>query len=196
MIELQEQEIPVDLKKYFKPKGVGFTLRNTIIWHKPNQMPHSAKDRYTVDFEKIFFFTKQATGYYFEQQLEAFTSSEKDIKRAKKNDGDYDLPYAQSKRSVGGVGYGNGGRNKRTVWSINTKPFRDAHFATYPEELVGIMVKSGCPEGGIVLDPFMGAGTTAIVAKKLNRDYVGIELNPEYLKIAENRINKEFGFFL
>lgn len=91
---------------------------------------------------------------------------------------------------------GNGGRNKRTVWSINTKPFRDAHFATYPEELVGIMVKYGCPEGGIVLDPFMGAGTTAIVAKKLNRDYVGIELNPEYLKIAENRINKEFGFFL
>jgi len=84
----------------------------------------------------------------------------------------------------------------RTVWSINTEPFTEAHFATYPELLVSRMIKAGCPKGGLVLDPFMGAGTTALVAKKLERNYTGFELNPEYLNIAENRLYKEIGMFL
>jgi DNA modification methylase len=87
-------------------------------------------------------------------------------------------------------------RNKRSVWTVNTKSYHDAHFATYPEKLIEPCIKSGCPEGGVVLDPFMGAGTTALVAKKLNRNYIGIELNPDYIKIAEKRIFNEIGLFV
>lgn len=86
-------------------------------------------------------------------------------------------------------------RNKRTVWTVATKPFREAHFATFPEELIYDCIKAGCPENGIVLDPFMGAGTTGLVARKLNRNFVGIELNPEYIEIAESRLSKELGMF-
>ena len=83
------------------------------------------------------------------------------------------------------------GRNKRCVWKVSTQAFHGAHFAVYPEKLIIPMIKSGCPENGIVLDPFMGAGTTGLVSVKLNRSFVGIELNPEYIEIAEKRINAE-----
>ena len=79
-------------------------------------------------------------------------------------------------------------RNKRCVWRISPRPFKEAHFAVFPEELIITPVKAGCPEGGVLLDPFMGAGTSGLVAKKLGRNYVGIELNPEYIEIAEKRI--------
>jgi DNA modification methylase len=82
-------------------------------------------------------------------------------------------------------------RNKRDVWSVNLKPNKEAHFATYPEELIVPCILAGCPEGGVVLDPFMGSGTTGIVARKLNRNYVGCELNPTYKAMAERRINNE-----
>jgi len=85
------------------------------------------------------------------------------------------------------------GRNKRCVWKIPTRPFKDEHFATYPEDLIEPMIKAGCPPGGIVLDPFMGAGTTAVVAKKLGRRFIGIELNQKYIEMAERRIEKECG---
>ncbi len=92
----------------------------------------------------------------------------------------------------GGTGYfSKGTRNKRSVWTVNTKPFKEAHFATFPEELIVPMVKVGSPVGGLVLDPFSGAGTTALVAQKLNRNYLGIELNPEYIEIAKNRLRQE-----
>ena len=83
----------------------------------------------------------------------------------------------------------DGLRNKRSVWTITTKPFKGAHFATFPEDLIVPMVKAGCPQGGVVLDCFFGAGTTGVVAKKLGRNYLGIELSEEYIKIAEARIN-------
>lgn len=86
-------------------------------------------------------------------------------------------------------------RNKRSVWKVNTKGFSGAHFAVYPEKLIEPCIKAGCPEGGIVLDPFMGSGTTAVVAKKLGCNYVGIDLNPENLKIADDRLNQELGMF-
>jgi DNA modification methylase len=86
--------------------------------------------------------------------------------------------------------------NKRSVWTVTTKPFKEAHFATFPEDLIVDCIKAGCPEGGIVLDPFMGAGTTALVARKLNRNFIGFELNPEYIKIAEVRLRNELGLFL
>ncbi|GAA0561729.1 DNA-methyltransferase [Chitinophaga japonensis] len=88
------------------------------------------------------------------------------------------------------------GANKRSVWTISTKPFHEAHFATFPEELPRICILAGCPEGGAVLDPFMGAGTTGMVARKLQRSYVGFELNPEYVAIAERRLRKNLGMFL
>lgn len=85
--------------------------------------------------------------------------------------------------------------NKKSVWTVTTKPFKDAHFATFPEDLIVDCIKAGCPENGIVLDPFMGAGTTALVARKLNRNYIGYELNPDYIKIAEKRIYNQIGIF-
>jgi DNA modification methylase len=86
-------------------------------------------------------------------------------------------------------------KNKRNVWTVTTKPCKDAHFATFPKDLIDPCIKAGCPEGGVVLDPFGGSGTTAIVAKLLNRKSIIIELNSEYVKIAKNRISKEFGIF-
>jgi DNA modification methylase len=83
------------------------------------------------------------------------------------------------------------GRNKRCVWKINTKPFKEAHFATYPEKLIEPMIKAGCPEKGIVLDPFFGSGTTAVVAEKFNREWIGIEINKEYIKIAKKRLKQQ-----
>lgn len=90
---------------------------------------------------------------------------------------------------------GNGKANKRSVWTVTTKPFSEAHFATFPEDLIVDCIKAGCPENGIVLDPFSGAGTTALVARKLNRNFVGIELNPKYIEIAERRLKSQLGMF-
>ena len=198
-------------------------LRNEIIWKKPNCMPSSVRDRFTVDFEKVFFFVKNKK-YWFEQQFEQYEAWENRPSGIVRNRiFEYDSkinnnPQAYSPRQKamqsfygenrGNLGKGiNGstlgtkdslsenGRNKRCVWKIPTKPFKEAHFATFPEKLVEPMIKAGCPEkkgfeSGIVLDPFIGAGTTAVVAKKLNRNWLGIELNPEYIKIANKRISE------
>lgn len=165
----------------------GWICRNDIIWHKPNAMPESVKDRFTDDYERLFFFTKKRK-YYFEQQLEEYRS--KPRKPENKNQQNCNKGYITDRFSPGYRDYySQGGRNKRSVWSINTKPFKGAHFAVFPEELIETPIKAGCPENGIVMDIFMGSGTTAVVAQKLNRNYIGIELNPEYIKIAENRIN-------
>lgn len=177
----------------------GWILRNQIIWHKPNQMPQSATDRFTVDFEKIFFFVKQSTGYYFEQQLEPYTEP---MNRWAGNNleangkSDWDNGTGQSTYRNRNMRPNPDGKNMRTVWSINTKPFPDAHFAIFPETLVERMIKAGCPENGIVLDPFMGAGTTAVTARKLNRNYIGYDLNPDYVKMANNRLYQELGMWL
>ena len=166
----------------------GWILRNEIIWHKPNCMPAAVKDRFTVDFEKMFFFTK-STKYQFKQQLEPWTNTNKsDTKRA----GKFIKYNGKHKEDSGNKGVVVGdpekGRNKRTVWKITTKPYKEAHFAVFPEDLIETPIDSGCPENGIVLDPFMGSGTTGVVTKKQGKNYVGIELNEEYIKIAEERI--------
>ncbi len=168
----------------------GWTLRNEIIWYKRNCMPSSARDRFTVDFEKIFFFVKSKK-YWFEQQYECFAQStfERVKHNFNKNKGDI-----ASGVKVGGMRHfqshfnRKSGRNKRTVWDITTKPFKGAHFAVYPEELCETPIKAGCPVGGVVLDPFAGAGTTGVVSKRLGRDFIGIELNPEYFEMARKRI--------
>ena len=171
-------------------------LRNQIIWHKPNAMPSSVTDRFTVDFEKIFLFVKESKGYYFKQQLEksiwAETDARSKIKGGKQSKG----KAAEGVYATKNVSFTEGGmKNMRTVWTVNTEPSSEAHFATYPQRLVDRMLSAGCPENGIVLDPFFGSGTTGLVAKKLNRHYIGIELNPEYVDIATKRIYREIGLF-
>lgn len=169
----------------------GWILRNQIIWHKPNQMPSSAKDRFTVDFEKIFFFVKQAKNYYFEQQIEetkARVIEPRMLKEIRQTASEQSKCKGFQKRTMT--------RNARTVWSINTKPFNEAHFAVFPVELAARMIKSGCPENGLVLDPFMGAGTTAVTAISLNRNFVGFELNSDYCRLIEKRLSETHGLFI
>jgi len=178
----------------------GWILRNTIIWYKPSCMPSSAKDRFTIDFEYVFFFIKNKK-YYFNQQFEPLSPvSIKDITNRKnmaKGTGEKgskhfskNSPYSASMTNRSREEYYNleKGRNKRCIWKINTAYYSEAHFATYPEELCETPIKAGCPKDGIVLDPFFGAGTTGLVALKQGKRFIGIELNPEYIEIAEKRI--------
>ncbi len=158
--------------------------RNEIIWHKPNQMPVSTKDRFTNDFEKLYLFTKSQK-YFFIQQIEQYQSKENHKPRNKSQEKYKETGlFSDGERDY----YSQDGRNMRTLWSINTKGVKDAHFATFPEELPKRCILAGCPENGIVLDPFFGSGTTGLVAKKNNRNYIGIELNPEYIEIANGRL--------
>lgn len=171
----------------------GWILRNEIIWHKETCMPSSATDRFTVDFEKIFFFVKNPT-YYFEQQLEPYTEPMNrwgGDKLKATGESMWDKGTGQNSYRDRDMRPNPEGRNKRCVWTINPKPFKEAHFATFPTELIKTPVKAGCPKGGIILDPFMGSGTTALVAKLLNRKYVGIELNSSYIEIANRRLRQE-----
>jgi site-specific DNA-methyltransferase (adenine-specific) len=172
----------------------GWLLRNEIIWHKPNCMPSSAKDRFTVDFEKLFLFAK-SPHYYFERQREGTKRSKifnirvRDVAKNRIKHTDREASAAEVSA------YREGhitivGRNVRSVWSINSQRFKGAHFATYPEELCERPIKAGCPVGGIVLDIFAGAGTSLLVAKKLGRRYVGIELSPTYCRISEARLKE------
>ena len=163
---------------------MGVPACGDIIWHKPNCMPSSIKDRFTVDFEKLFFFTKSKK-YHFEQQFEPHKTPvgkcrDKNVEKYK----DYPGQFSSGSRTF----YGKNGRNKRCVWTIPQKPFKEAHFAVYPPELIETPNKAGCPKNGIILDPFIGSGTTGLVALQNNRNFIGIELNPEYIKMAEKRI--------
>ena len=173
----------------------GWILRNTIIWHKPNAMPDSCKNRFTMDYEYLYMFSKQEK-YYFKTQYEPYTSVHgKDSNTISKKE--KELLDTKMVRH-GGEGstlnkpsmWNPKGRIKRTTWDINTKPFKGSHFAPYPEELIECPIDAGCPENGIVLDIFMGSGTTGVVAKKQNKNYIGIELNRDYIDIANDRINK------
>lgn len=182
----------------FALRSDGWYLRQDIIWHKPNPMPESVTDRCTKSHEYIFLLSKSQKYYYDHESI-----SEKSIAAGeyrKFNDN------KKSARAINGKPSGNENpdappvlvkdtRNKRSVWTVNTKPFKEAHFATFPTKLIEPCIKAGCPENGIVLDPFMGAGTTAMVARKLNRNYIGFELNPDYIKIAEKRLYDELGMF-
>lgn len=164
----------------------GWILRNEIIWHKPNAMPSSANDRFTIDFEKVFFFVKSKK-YYFNQSLEESknrTDLEYRNTLRKGKNYNHKEPY---KNNFPKKFREDGMRNSRSVWTIPTKSFKGAHFAVFPEELCIKPIQSGCPENGIVLDPFMGSGTTLKVALELNRKAMGFELNPKYVKIAEER---------
>jgi site-specific DNA-methyltransferase (adenine-specific) len=170
----------------------GWILRNVIIWHKPNVMPSSVKDRLTVDFEPLLFFAKSRK-YWFERQREdappsrIFNVRVRDVKQGRIKHSDRRASDREVKTYREGYRIITG-RNKRSVWRIPARPFPEAHFAVYPPVLVEPCVRAGCPPGGLVLDPFVGSGTTAEVALRLGRRFIGIELNPRYATIARRRL--------
>lgn len=171
----------------FALRADGWYLRQDIIWAKPNPMPESVKDRCTKSHEYIFLLSKSQR-YYYDNDAIKEKAKTKPTKRNKHKEG-YQADYAKGDRfSPGERVYGaNGFRNKRDVWNVPLRPVKEAHFATYPEKLIEPCILAGCVEGGVVLDPFFGSGTTGVVAMKHGRDFIGIELNPEYVEIAQRR---------
>ena len=169
---------PVARPSHIKPKDLagvpwtlalalrddGWFLRSDIIWHKPNPMPESVTDRPTKAHEYIFLLSKRGKYYY---------------------DAD-----AIREGSIA-AGETRGARNKRDVWTVATFAYPEAHFATFPPKLIEPCILAGCPEGGTVLDPFSGSGTTGVVALRHNRNYIGIELNPEYAAMSRRRIEDD-----
>ena len=141
----------------FALRADGWYLRQDIVWHKPNPMPESVRDRCTKSHEYIFLFSK-SKNYYFD--VDAIKESTID---------------------------GKGLKRKRSVWTVNTTPYKGAHFAVFPQELIEPCIKAGSEVGDIVLDPFMGSGTTAMVSKMLDRNYIGCELSKDYGDLIDQR---------
>ncbi len=183
----------------FALQADGWYLRSDIIWHKPNPMPESVTDRPTKAHEYLFLLTKSERYAYDAASIKEPITSLHSIARNK-----------STPRNFGASGEHNGcrtdrgrfadietedGRNKRTVWSIATEPYAEAHFAVMPTQLVEPCVMAGCPEGGTVLDPFAGSGTVGVVALRHARDFIGIELNPVYAEMARNRIMDDAPMF-
>jgi len=197
----------------------GWSLRNEIIWNKPNPQPISSKDRFWSNHEKIFWFVKKTKGYYFDREQILVPQAEVSVRRmfsnnnlAKRKDagttekegfslssGSQDKHYAKMRESLDIekdfnydelVASGKcPSRPMFSVWDISTTSYKGAHFAVYPPELIERPILSTCPPNGIVIDPFMGSGTTAVVAKNNGRQYIGCELNSEYAELAEKRIS-------
>jgi len=179
----------------FALQADGWWLRQDIIWHKPNPMPESVTDRCTKAHEYLFLLTKSAK-YRFDHHAIQEPAKWSDDKRAGKGRLTYD-GKRQGEQGTGQEAFVaiKDMRNRRSVWTVATKPFRGAHFATFPPQLIEPCILAGCPEEGTVLDPFFGAGTTGLVAQRHNRRWIGCELNPEYAEIARKRIQAESNIF-
>jgi DNA modification methylase len=164
----------------------GWYLRQDIIWHKPNPMPESVKDRCTKAHEYIFLLSKSPRYYFDNESIKV--ESKQDWGTRDRSNGKYHKegsglqPHSGLEKSYTMA-------NKRSVWTVTTKPFKGAHFATFPPDLILPCILAGCPKDGVVLDPFNGAGTTGIVSVQNGRNYIGIELNAEYLEMARLRID-------
>ena len=163
----------------------GWYLRQDIIWHKPNPMPESVTDRCTKSHEYIFLLTKSANYYYDAESIKEKTLTNDNTNRDRDKTRLNNTPGRTRMAGLKTNNYEK--RNKRSVWKINTKPYKDAHFAVFPEKLPKLCIQAGSKKGDIVLDPFFGSGTTGFVAQRLYRKWLGIELNPEYIKIANKR---------
>ena len=183
----------------FTLRNDGWYLRSAAIWEKGNAMPESAKDRMTRSYEFVFLFAKSKR-YYYNGAAIAEPVKTATVERMKR--GFYTQKYSNGipgqkaqgihrKRAAGEISDADIPvfRNKRDVWHINTVPYRGAHFAAFPPKLAETCILAGCPAGGIVLDPFMGSGTTGFVAKQFGRRYIGIDINAEYCRLADERIN-------
>ena len=187
----------------FALRADGWYLRSDIIWQKENPMPESVKDRLSRCYEHIFLFSKSKK-YFFDYKAISepiAPATAERLKRGMKGGNKYGKPVPgqpqpqsiNRPREHGEIKDAdiNPLRNKRDVWKINTVPFKGGHYAAYPPKLVETCLLAGCPEGGIVLDPFMGSGTTGMVAAQMGRHFIGIELNPAYTELAYKRIGGE-----
>lgn len=181
-----KQLVGIPWRVAFALQADGWYLRQDIIWHKPNAMPESVKDRCTKSHEYLFMLTKNER-YYFDgnaiKEPSVYSGPPKPGKQAQT--AYTGLPTHKGQLSVGGK---DGQRNRRSVWVIPTKPYSGAHFATFPEALVEPCIMATSRPGDLVLDPFAGSGTTGVVAHRLNRYFIGIELNPAYADLAMSRI--------
>ncbi|WP_425065600.1 DNA-methyltransferase [Reyranella sp.] len=180
----------------FALQADGWYLRQDIIWSKPNPMPESVTDRCTKAHEYLFLLSKSGR-YYFDVDAIAEKAACPD---GPGNTKPYDIPGQRSgeNSNLGGSTHKIGARetrNKRSVWTVATQPFKEAHFATFPPALIEPCILAGSPKGGVILDPFGGAGTTGLVADRLGRDAVLIELNPDYAEIARKRIRGDAPLF-
>ena len=162
----------------------GWYLRQDIIWHKPNPMPESVRDRCTKSHEYVFLLSKSPKYYYDAEAV-------KEPEVCGRQRGPAEHPDKKSTNGNGGLGRrkSTGMRNRRTVWTVTTRPYKGAHFATFPPDLIQPCILAGCPEGGTVLDPFGGSGTTAGVALAHGRNAILCELNPEYAELVPARID-------
>ena len=172
----------------FALRADGWYLRQDIIWHKPNPMPESVKDRCTKSHEYIFLLSKNRKYYYNNEAIKEPVKQDwgtRDRTKGKyHNPGTGLVPHSGLSKSYDR-------KNKRDVWSVTNKPYKGAHFAVYPPDLIEPCIKAGSEEGDIVLDPFMGSGTTAIVSKSLNRHYIGCELHEDYGKLIQKRLSEK-----
>ena len=205
-----ERHIPIGLKPKdlvgipwrvaFALQADGWWLRSDIIWSKPNPMPESVRDRPTKAHEYIFLLSKSAR-YYYDADAIKEPTLDSSLERCESGFVTSTRDGAVEEASIGSnkrTRYGlrekfvaKTTRNKRTVWTVSTQPFKEAHFAVFPPGLIRPCVLAGCPPMGTVLDPFFGAGTTGLVAKQEGRGYIGIELNPVYAEMARERIRRE-----
>ena len=184
----------------FALRADGWYLRSEIIWAKPNPMPESVTDRPTVAHSRVFLLSKSAR-YFYDSEAIREKRNLWDVEHAKRFGSNVyaDKRLGEPRLGPGGVGNGSSrlrvsteaNRNCRSVWTIPTQPYPEAHFATWPERLVEPMILAGSPEGGVVLDPFAGSGTTLHVARCLGRRSVGIELNPNYCELAAKRLAQQ-----
>ncbi len=168
----------------FALRSDGWYLRQDIIWHKPNPMPESVRDRCTKSHEYLFLLSKNKKYYYDNESIKepAKDWGTRDRSKGKyHNEGTGLNPHTGLTKSYPK-------KNKRSVWSITKKPYKGAHFATFPEDLIIPCIKAGSQKGDIILDPFMGSGTTAVVARDLGRHYIGCELHEEYSKLIDERV--------
>lgn len=174
----------------FALQADGWYLRQDIIWAKPNPMPESVRDRCTKAHEYVFLLSKGPRYHYDHDAIREEPTGRTNEMRFSKSADLNGKAHAESYQLDGSVG-----ANRRSVWTVATQPFKEAHFATYPPELIEPCILAGCPQGGAVLDPFGGAGTTGLVADRLQRNAILIELNPTYAEIARKRLEGDAGMF-
>lgn len=178
----------------FALRADGWYLRSDVIWSKPNPMPESVRDRPTKAHEYLFLLAKSERYYYDYKAIkepQKTPSGDKSHHSFGTKGGKVEFTPGKTRKESGKKWANNGdGRRRRTVWTIPTRPYKGAHFAVFPSALVEPCIKAGCPIGGTVLDPFTGSGTTGAVALELDRNFIGIEMNPNYLELINERISK------
>jgi DNA modification methylase len=173
----------------FALRADGWYLRQDIIWHKPNPMPESVQDRCTKSHEYIFLLTKSPKYYY---DIDSIKEDAHTTDTSDRNRDETRLNNTPGRTRMAGLTTNHyEKKNKRSVWNVATKPYEGAHFAVFPTDLIEPCILAGAPAGGVVLDPFMGSGTTAQVAQDLGRKYLGCELNPAYQPLQNKRLAQQ-----